>query len=324
MRLDIAVAGLCCLVTATEAFAPMATFTTPTSKKNRVALLASTFSETDVNVDVDGVKPSQSSRLTRAKLLLEEFTMTDESDSKTTADGDSGDATATTTAMTVSATRTRTTSPKTRTSKTSKTAASTKTIVPDSFWRNGHLQGGSNTNYVTRWAQGVKVAEPLVKYDPVAAEKLLFRQPAKWVLRNFQIALPIGWWAAGVVGDFVLGQSMNRRARAQQLTQAISGLGPAIIKGGQALASRPDLLPFEYLEELQKLQDDVPRFSNQRALATVREELGKEFNEIFELVQEEPVAAASIGQVCMLCLCAFELDCLDNACSGVFVVCEFR
>jgi predicted unusual protein kinase regulating ubiquinone biosynthesis (AarF/ABC1/UbiB family) len=48
---------------------------------------------------------------------------------------------------------------------------------------------------------------------------------------------------------------------------------------------------------LQKLQDDVPRFSNQLAWATVREELGKEFSDLFELVEEEPIAAASIGQV---------------------------
>jgi predicted unusual protein kinase regulating ubiquinone biosynthesis (AarF/ABC1/UbiB family) len=71
----------------------------------------------------------------------------------------------------------------------------------------------------------------------------------------------------------------------------------AIIKGGQALSSRPDLLPSEYLEELQKLQDDVPRFSNKVAFQTVEEELGVAFEEVFELVEDEPVAAASIGQV---------------------------
>ena len=135
--------------------------------------------------------------------------------------------------------------------------------VPDTFWNNGHLMENGMAGkdgrggYVTRWARGVKVAEPLVKYDPIAAEKLLFRQPTKWLVRNFQIALPIGWWAAGVVSDYLSGQSKpNRRQRAAQLRRAISELGPAIIKGGQALASRPDLLPSEYLEELQKLQDD--------------------------------------------------------------------
>lgn len=49
--------------------------------------------------------------------------------------------------------------------------------------------------------------------------------------------------------------------------------------------------------ELQKLQDDVPTFSNEIAFATVEEELGVAFEEVFELVEEEPVAAASIGQV---------------------------
>ena len=62
------------------------------------------------------------------------------------------------------------------------------------------------------------------------------------------------------------------------------------------MSSRPDLLPSEYLDELQKLQDDVPRFSNELAFKTVEEELGVAFDDVFELVEEEPVAAASIGQ----------------------------
>jgi ABC1 atypical kinase-like domain len=170
-------------------------------------------------------------------------------------------------------------------------------------WNNGHLLQGRG-DYVTRWAAGVKVAEPLVKYDPVATEKLLFRQPAKWLVRNVQIAVPLGIWAINVVLDAILSgkqseaeQKQRRQARAKQLTGAISGLGPAIIKGGQALASRPDLLPAEYLTELQKLQDDVPRFRNDVAIATVEKELGLPFDEIFELIEPEPIAAASIGQV---------------------------
>lgn len=171
--------------------------------------------------------------------------------------------------------------------------ASSEVTLPDSFWSNGHLVEG---NYVTRFQNGKKVAEPLVEYDPIVAEKLLFRQPTKWLVRNIQIAFPFGYWAAGVVADYALKKD-NRRIRAVQLKEAISGLGPAIIKGGQALASRPDLLPSEYLEELQKLQDDVPRFSNKLAFATVEEELGEKFEDVFELVEQEPIAAASIGQV---------------------------
>lgn len=143
-----------------------------------------------------------------------------------------------------------------------------------------------------------QVAEPLVRYDPVAAEKLLFKQPAKWLVRNVQIAFPFGFWIAGVLFDAAVGrEKLNRTHRAKQLNTIIASLGPAIIKAGQALASRPDLLPSEYLDELQKLQDDVPTFSNEIAFRIVEEELNKQFGEVFELVEPEPVAAASIGQV---------------------------
>jgi aarF domain-containing kinase len=187
-------------------------------------------------------------------------------------------------------------------------------VVPDTYWSNGLLDG---SDVVTRYAfrQGVKIAEPLVKYDPIAAEKNLFNQPNRWLIRNVQIAGPLGWWAFGVVQDYLMGKMGNgesgqpsleeqrqnaqrRKKRAIQLRQAISNLGPAIIKAGQALASRPDLLPSEYLEELQKLQDDVPRFSNELAFKTVEEELGVEnFFDVFDLEESEPIAAASIGQV---------------------------
>ena len=179
---------------------------------------------------------------------------------------------------------------------TDATATATAT-VPDAFWYNGNLQSGQG-DYVTRWARGVKVAEPLRKYDPLATEKLLFLQPAKWIVRNVQIAIPLATWALGVATDVVTNkEEANRKNRAKQLLNTISGLGPAIIKGGQALASRSDLMPSEYLDQLQKLQDDVPRFANELALATVEEELNVKFDDVFELMDPEPIAAASIGQV---------------------------
>lgn len=227
---------------------------------------------------------TESARLRKAKALLEQYTSLDESDEPI-----------------LSAVST-TPSPAGKPDDNDDVA-----IVPEGLWLNGHLQdkslstvGPSSNDLVTRWSGGVKVAEPLVGYDPAAAAKLLFRQPQRWFVRNLQIALPLGAWVVGIVFDFVTQQyrtSNQRRVRAKQLTEAITSLGPAIIKGGQALASRPDLLPSEYLEELQNLQDNVPRFSNKVALATVEKELGKPFDEIFDLVTPEPIAAASIGQV---------------------------
>lgn len=67
--------------------------------------------------------------------------------------------------------------------------------------------------------------------------------------------------------------------------------------GGQALASRPDLLPKEYLEELQRLQDRLPPFPKEEAFELVEAELGVPFGDVFLLEEPEPIAAASIGQV---------------------------
>ena len=74
------------------------------------------------------------------------------------------------------------------------------------------------------------MAEPLVRYDPVAAERLLFAQPAKWLARNVQIALPLGLWVAGIVFDVATGVEVpNRTRRARELNSIIASLGPAII-----------------------------------------------------------------------------------------------
>ena len=143
------------------------------------------------------------------------------------------------------------------------------------------------------------VAEPDVQYDPKALEDRLFRQPVRWLVRNVQLFVPLAGFVASVLIDWRAGvEEEKRRERARQLLRIISGLGPAIIKAGQALSSRPDLLPAEYLEELQKLQDEVPPFSNEEAFAAIESELGlAALSDVFELVQPEPVAAASIGQV---------------------------
>jgi predicted unusual protein kinase regulating ubiquinone biosynthesis (AarF/ABC1/UbiB family) len=143
-----------------------------------------------------------------------------------------------------------------------------------------------------------QVAEPQIAYDPLAAEAQLYRQPVRWLRRNMELLFPLAGFVASVLVDVHQDQEVHRRRqRAQELQGIIAGLGPAIIKGGQALASRPDLLPAEYLDELQRLQDRLPPFPKEEAFAMVEDELGVPFDEIFELVEPEPIAAASIGQV---------------------------
>lgn len=76
----------------------------------------------------------------------------------------------------------------------------------------------------------VAVAEPLVQYDPIAAEQLLFVQPTKWLVRNVQIAFPFGLWVAGILMDNIFAvEKVNRKKRARELNSIIGSLGPAII-----------------------------------------------------------------------------------------------
>ena len=74
-------------------------------------------------------------------------------------------------------------------------------------------------------------------------------------------------------------------------------LGPTFVKLGQVVSTRTDVLPKEYTDVLKTLQDDVPGFSGKRAKDIVSRELGKPCEEVFKNFSEEPIAAASLGQV---------------------------
>lgn len=88
-----------------------------------------------------------------------------------------------------------------------------------------------------------------------------------------------------------------RKRRAKWLVAKMLDLGPTFIKIGQSLSTRVDLLPLEYVEELSQLQDQVPQFASQEAIAIIETELGKSLHSIYRDFDEEPIAAASLGQV---------------------------
>lgn len=152
-----------------------------------------------------------------------------------------------------------------------------------------------------------RVAEPSVVYDPDRAAKELLSQPFKWLGRNIQIFVPVTVFVVEVLSDILLQkEEQNRQVRADKLLDIISSQPPALIKAGQALASRSDLLPKQYLDSLQKLQDRCPAYPTSQAIELFEKELGRPFNEVFLLDGIDnnndydnlrPVAAASIGQV---------------------------
>nr|UXY87878.1 BC1 family protein [Cryptomonas curvata] len=89
----------------------------------------------------------------------------------------------------------------------------------------------------------------------------------------------------------------HNNQRAKQLREIVSTLSPAFIKLAQAFASRPDVVGEKVAKELQRLQDDMPFFSNEIAFDFIKREIGAPSNKIFSEISQEPVAAASLGQV---------------------------
>ena len=139
---------------------------------------------------------------------------------------------------------------------------------------------------------------PSIHYDPDEIAARYRKQPFKVFARTLNIFLPFVWFAFRLWWDRVTGVSEYAEpGQAIHLRKMLTRLGPAFIKIGQALSTRPDLVPPTYLDELTKLQDQLPPFPNEIAFQFIREELGAEPNEIYAELSPMPIAAASLGQV---------------------------
>ncbi len=94
----------------------------------------------------------------------------------------------------------------------------------------------------------------------------------------------------------LLGRSWDQE-RGVRLRLALEHLGPIFVKFGQVLSTRRDLVPLDIVEELAKLQDQVPPFPADQSRALIEKAFGKSVEELFASFEAEPVASASIAQV---------------------------
>ncbi|MBD2231199.1 ABC1 kinase family protein [Phormidium tenue] len=135
-------------------------------------------------------------------------------------------------------------------------------------------------------------------YDPEAIAAHYRRRPFQVWARFVGIFLPLISFFAQLWLDARAGRTAeNESKRAAQLRTMLTNLGPAYIKIGQALSTRPDLVPPVFLEELTTLQDQIPPFANATAYRFIEEELGAPPSQIYAEISESPIAAASLGQV---------------------------
>jgi predicted unusual protein kinase regulating ubiquinone biosynthesis (AarF/ABC1/UbiB family) len=143
---------------------------------------------------------------------------------------------------------------------------------------------------------------------PLAAVEVLDYNPGRdlrWLLLRpwigvTRLLVVLGQLLSLAIALVVQGNSSDAKVQqrlAGRILRTLTNLGPCFIKVGQALSTRPDLVRRDWLEQLTRLQDDLPAFDHQIALATVEAELGAPASELFALFPDYPVAAASLGQV---------------------------
>ncbi|OWM84632.1 hypothetical protein CDL15_Pgr027419 [Punica granatum] len=147
-------------------------------------------------------------------------------------------------------------------------------------------------------------ADSLTEYDISRIASIYRRKPFVLLRRLLQVGTTLGRWFALRYLDSVNDRSVEMfKIRAEELRQILVELGPAYVKVAQAVSSRPDLIPPEYLDELSLLQDKIAPFSTEVAFNTIEKELNLPIDELFAEISPEPIAAASLGQVYQARLC---------------------
>jgi predicted unusual protein kinase regulating ubiquinone biosynthesis (AarF/ABC1/UbiB family) len=140
--------------------------------------------------------------------------------------------------------------------------------------------------------------EQLKRYDAETISRYYSARPWQAIARAVHIVFSfLGFFLGLKFDDLGPPNTARQQRRAAQLRRILINLGPTFIKVGQALSTRPDLVRKDFLEELTRLQDQLPPFSNDIAYGIIQRELGRSVEEVYREISAQPVAAASLGQV---------------------------
>ncbi len=103
-------------------------------------------------------------------------------------------------------------------------------------------------------------------------------------------------WLHAIARVVSIGRDL-KAPRGQRIREALERLGPIFVKLGQVLSTRRDLMPVDIADELALLQDRVPPFPSEVAIATIERAFNKKVDDIFVSFDRQPIASASIAQV---------------------------
>ena len=129
------------------------------------------------------------------------------------------------------------------------------------------------------------------------------------IRRYAKVGTAVGGLAARLAGDRVFGLSIDRPAHAKDLKNALGGLKGPLMKVAQILATIPEALPQEYVQELIQLQSNAPSMGWLFVKRRMAAELGPDWQNSFEKFERQAAAAASLGQVHRAVLDGVKLAC---------------
>ena len=97
--------------------------------------------------------------------------------------------------------------------------------------------------------------------------------------------------------NFFVGKEVPDSEIGSTIVETLKVLGPAFVKLGQALATRPDIIGVQLANELAQLHDNMEPFSYEKIVKSIKTETGKDIEQLFKSFNKTPIAAASISQV---------------------------
>ena len=133
---------------------------------------------------------------------------------------------------------------------------------------------------MTRYVRAIYIAWIVLRYGLDELVLNSFRQP----------------WLHSLARVLAFGRKLDA-PRGQRLREALEQLGPIFVKFGQVMSTRRDLLPADIADELARLQDRVPPFGSDIAIATIERAFRRPVDSVFASFERVPVASASIAQV---------------------------
>jgi len=129
----------------------------------------------------------------------------------------------------------------------------------------------------------------------LAIQRVLVRHGLDELIRSAHLLRPVRF--VFLLSPATWFARRNDKPRGERIREALEELGPIFVKFGQSLSTRQDLLPDDVGPELARLQDKVPPFPGEAAVAMLEKAYGKPVGEVFAEFETEALAAASIAQV---------------------------